>query len=163
MPKEKPLLLIVLKLIFIIPLLLLGIGILFSPELFESINLENEFNDFCQTNQNLSESDLDHLVCDNKFKKEKIIILYIDSLPFDSLNYFHNLKKYKMTNFYRAQGIEYKQSGALFETILTGKFSRNYLATIPMKSDNIQKQLYYANISIFYRIRDFPLYTLFNK
>ena len=79
------------------------------------------------------------------------------------LNYFHNLKKYKLTNFFRAQGIEYKQSGALFETILTGKFSRNYLATIPMKSDNIQKQLYYANLSIFYRIRDFPLYNLFNK
>ena len=163
MPKEKSLLLIVLKLIFIFPILLLGIYILFIPELFESINLYYEYNDFCQTNQNISENNLDYLVCDNKFKKEKIIILLIDSLPFDSLNYFHNLKKYKLTNFFRSQGIEYKQSGALFETIFTGKFSRNYLATFPMKSDNIQKQLYYANLSIFYRIRDFPLYNLLNK
>jgi len=162
MQKEKPLLLIVLKLLFIIPLLILGICILFIPELFETLNLDNEFNDFCQTNHNNSEN-LDYLVCDNKFKKEKIIILYIDSLPFDSLNYFHNLKKYKFTNFYRVKGIEYKQSGALFETILTGKFSRNYIASIPIKSDNLQKQLYYSNYSIVYRIRDFPLYTLFNK
>jgi len=84
MPKEKPLLLIVLKLIFIIPLLLLGVCILFIPELFESINLDYEFNDYCQTNHNLSKNNLDYLVCDNKFKKEKIIFLFIDSLPFDT-------------------------------------------------------------------------------
>ena len=154
---------LVVKLLIAFMILLTGAAILLIPELFKSINLDYEFNDFCQTYQNLSVNNLDHLVCDNKFKKQKIILLLIDSLPFDSLNNFHNLKESKMTNFFRGKGLEYKQSGALFETILTGKFSRNYLASIPMKMDNIQKQLYNANLSIFYRIRDFPLYTLFNK
>ena len=155
--------LVVVKLVISFVILLTGAGILLIPELFKSINLDYEINDFCQTNKNMSESNLDYLVCDNKFKKQKIILLLIDSLPFDSLNNFHNLKESKMTNFFRGEGLEYKQSGALFETILTGKFSRNYLASIPMKMDNIQKQLYNANLSIFYRVRDFPLYTLFNK
>jgi hypothetical protein len=154
---------VVVKLLISFVILLTGAAILLIPELFKSVNLDYEYNDFCQTNQNISENNLDYLVCDNKFKKKKIILLLIDSLPFDSLNYFHNLKESKMTNFFRGKGLEYKQSGALFETILTGKFSRNYLASIPMKMDNIQKQLYNANLSIFYRIRDFPLYTLFNK
>ena len=154
---------VVIKLFIIIVILLTAVGILLIPELFKSINLDYEINDFCQTNQNISENNLDYLVCDNKFKKKKAILLLIDSLPFDSLSNFHNLKESKMTNFYRGKGLEYKQSGALFETILTGKFSRNYLASISMKMDNIQKQLYNANLSIFYRIRDFPLYTLFNK
>jgi len=154
---------VIVKLLISFVILLTGAAILLIPELFKSINLDYEFNDFCQTNQNISENNLDYLVCDNKFKKQKIILLLIDSLPFDSLNSFHNLKESKMTNFFRGKGLEYKQSGALFETILTGKFSRNYLASIPMKMDNIQKQLYNANLSIFYRIRDFPLYTLFNK
>lgn len=151
------------KLLIIFVILLAGVSILLIPELFNSVNLDYENNDFCQANLNISENNLDYLVCDNKFKKEKIILLLIDSFPFDSLNYFHNLKESKMTNFFRGKGLEYKQSGALFETILTGKFSRNYLASISMKMDNIQKQLYNANLSIFYRIRDFPLYTLFNK
>ena len=155
--------LVVVKIIISFVILLTGAGILLIPELFKSINLDYEINDFCQTNTNMSESNLDYLVCDNKFKKQKVILLLIDSLPFDSLKNFHNLKESKMTNFYRGEGLEYKQSGALFETILTGKFSRNYLASIPMKMDNIQKQLYNANLSIFYRVRDFPLYTLFNK
>ena len=42
-----------------------------------------------------------------------------------------------MTNLFRGEGIEYKQSGALFETILKGKFSRNYLASNEMKMDNL--------------------------
>ena len=157
------LLMIVLRLIIVIIILLTGISIFLKPELLKSINLDYEFNDFCQTNRNISENNLDYLVCDNKFKKSKFIFLLVDSLPFDSLKDLHNLTKYKMTNLFREEGIEYKQSGALFETLLTGKYSRNYLATIPMKSDNIQKQFYNANFSIFYRIRDFPLYNLFNK
>jgi len=154
---------VVINLIIVIIILLTSISFFLKPEIFKTITLDYEFNDFCQTNHNISESSLDYLVCDNKFKKNKFIFLLVDSLPFDTLNYLHNLKKYKMTNFFREEEIEYKQSGALFETILTGKFSRNYLASIPMKSDNIQKQFYNANFSIFYRIRDFPLYTLFNK
>ena len=165
MNKCSSICMILIKLIFVIFILLLGVNILLKPDLFKSITLDYEFNDFCEskTNINSSKNNLDYLVCDNKFKKDKFIFLLIDSLPFDSLYYFHKLNETKMTNFFRGKGIEYKQTGALFETILTGKFSRNYLASIPMKMDNIQKQFYKANYDIFYKIRDFPLYNLFNK
>jgi hypothetical protein len=111
---------------------------LLNENIFKSINLDFESNDFCQNIKNISNNNnLDHFICDNKFKKEKIIFLLIDSLPYDQLHDFHNLKKYNMTNFFRVKGLEYKQSGALFETILTGKFSRNYLASKEMKMDNL--------------------------
>ena len=163
MEKDKNIAFVIIKLAIIIIILFIGISILLIPDLFKFVSLDYEINDFCQTYQNYSNGDLDHLVCDNKFKKKKIIFLLIDSLPYDALYYCHNLKETKLTNLFRAAGIEYKQSGALFETILTGKFSRNYLASIPMKMDNIQKQLYNANLSIFYYLREFPLYTLLNK
>ena len=160
----KILILIIIKLIITIIIQLIGINILLNENIFKSINLDFESNDFCQNIKNISNNNnLDHFICDNKFKKEKIIFLLIDSLPFDQLNDFHNLKKYNMTNFFRVKGLEYKQSGALFETILTGKFSRNYLASKEMKMDNLQKQFNNANLDIFYRIKNFPLYGLFNK
>ena len=73
-------------------------------------------NDICQKYQNNSENnlDLDYLVCDNKFKKKKIILLLIDSMPYDVLYYFHKSKETKMVNLFRGEGLEYKQSGALF-------------------------------------------------
>ena len=154
---------ILLKLIIVIIIQLMGVNILLKEDLLKSINLDFETNDFCQTMNNSSDNNLDYYACDNKFKKEKVIILFIDSLPFDSLHDFHNLKENKMTNFYRSEGIEYKQSGALFETILTGKFSRNYLAANEMKMDNLQKQFNNANMNVFYKVRDFPLYGLLNK
>ena len=164
MAKGQQILLVVIKLIIVIAIQMIGIAVLLIPDLFKSITLDYEVNDFCQTyQQNNPENNLDYLVCDNKFKKKKIILLLIDSLPFDVLYDFQKLKEIKMTNLFRGEGLEYKQSGALFETILTGKFSRNYLATIPMKMDNIQKQFYYANLTIFSRIRHFPFYTLFNR
>ena len=161
--KCKIILLISIKLIIIIIIQLLGVGILLKEDLLKSINLDYEQNDFCQTIKNVSENNLDYYVCNNKFKKNKVIFLLIDSLPFDSLHDFLNLKEMKMPNLFRGEGIEYKQSGALFETILTGKFSRNYLASNEMKMDNLQKQFNNANMDIFYHIKDFPLYGLLNK
>ena len=154
---------IFIKLIIVIIIQLIGIGILLKEDLLKSINLDFETNDFCQTINNSSNNTLDRYICDNKFNKDKVIILFIDSLPFDTLHDFHNLKENNLTNFYRAEGVEYKQSGALFETILTGKFSRNYLASNEMKIDNLQKQFHNANMNVFYRVRTFPIYGLLNK
>ena len=159
----KIIFLIIIKLIVVILIQLMGVNILLREDLLKSINLDFETNDFCQTMSNSSENNLDYYACDNKFKKDKVIILFVDSLPFDTLHDFHNLKENKFTNFFRVQGLEYKQSGALFETILTGKFSRNYLAANEMKMDNLQKQFNNANMNIFYKIRDFPIYGLLNK
>jgi hypothetical protein len=71
----------VVKLLISFVILLTGAAILLIPELFKSVNLDYEYNDFCQTNQNISENNLDYLVCDNKFKKKKLffylLIVYL--------------------------------------------------------------------------------------
>ena len=159
----KNILYLFLSIIFAIIIQIIGIKILLQEDLFKTKNLYYETNDFCQTKSNKSKNDLEDLICNNKFKKEKIILLLVDSLPYDSLHYFHNLKKYKLTNFFRGEGIEYKQSGALFETILTGKFNRNYLASNKMKSDSLVQQFKNANMSVLYHIRPFPLGGLIDK
>jgi hypothetical protein len=161
--KSKSFFLVYVNMISVILILLIGIKILLKEDLLKSINLDYETNDFCQTMKNDSNNNLDYLVCDNKFKKSKLILLLIDSLPYDVLNDFHKYKETKITNLFRAEGVEYKQTGALFETILNGKFSRNYLASNIMKMDNIPQQLKNANMSVYYRIRDFPLNGLIDK
>ena len=92
---------IFLSIFFAIIILLIGISILLQEDLFKTINLNYETNDFCQTKANESKKGLEDLICDNEFKKEKIILLLIDSLPYDSLHDFHNLKNAKLTNFYK--------------------------------------------------------------
>ena len=159
----KKVFLIIFKLIGIIIIQLIAVLILLKEDLLKTINLDYETNDFCQTITNNSDNNLDYYACDNKFKKEKIILLLVDSLPFDILHDLHNLKEYRLTNFFKGEGIEYKQSGALFETIFTGKFSRNYLASNEMKMDNLQQQFYNSKMDVFYKVKDFPLYGLFNK
>ena len=159
----RNIILIFIRLIIVIMIQIFCIVILLKENIFKFINLDSEINDFCQIIKNISNNNLDYYVCDNKFKKSKNIILFIDSLPFDVLHDFHNLKDIKITNFFRVKGIEYKQSGALFETILTGKFSRNYLASNEIKMDNLQKQFNNANMTTFYRVKKYPLYNLLNK
>ena len=78
-------------------------------------------------------------------------------------NDLNNLDDYNLTNLFRGEGIEYKQTGALFETILTGKFSRNYLALNKMKMDNLPKQFKNANMNVTYYIKNFPLGGLINR
>ena len=159
----KVLLFMFFELIFFLIALILGIAILLKEDLLKTINLDFETNDYCQRIDSLSDNKLDRYACENKFKKEKIIFLLIDSLPYDVLLNLRQFNKSKISNFFRGQGIEYKQSGALFETILNGKFSRNYLASNEMKMDNLQKQFINAKIDAFYKVQDFPIYGLLNK
>ena len=154
--KNKNIFFVFINMMLVVLIILIGINILLKGDLLKSINLDYETNDFCQTiknDSNISNNNLDYLICDNKFKKNKLILLLIDSLPYDVLHDFHNFKESKMTNFFRVKGIEYKQTGALYETILTGKFSRNYLASNIMKMDNIPQQLNNANISVFFHFK----------
>ena len=154
----KIVLFIFFTLIFFLSTLIIGIGILLKEDLLKAINLDYETNDFCQRINELSNNTMDKYACDNKFKKDKVILLLIDSLPYDVLYDFHDFKKNKLTNFFRGKGIEYKQSGALFETILTGKFSRNYLASNEMKMDNLQKQFINSKMDTYYKVQHFPIY-----
>ena len=137
---EKTWIFIILEILFILSIIVIGVSLLLNIDITKSINLKGETNDFCQSlNYSANNSTLDFLVCDNNFKKKKIILLLIDSLPFDNLILLTDFNKTNITNFFRGKGLNYKQSGALFETILTGKFSRNY-AAFPIESDSLPQQ-----------------------
>ena len=164
---RKKWILMILNIIFLALMTFIGINLLLNVDLLNSISLEGETNDFCQT-YNKTQKDqnndtLSYLACDNKFKKEKIILLLVDSLPFDKIYYILNVSDSKITNFFKGKSLDYKQSGALFETIFTGKFSRNYLASTYTKYDTLAQQFYNANMDVFYEIRYFPLGLLLNN
>ena len=159
---NEPLILTFLNIIFTILILMIGIALLLKADLLQSFNLEGYSNDYCQTIKNKEKNNLDYLICDNKYKKSKIILLLIDALAYDQLLDLNNLSNYKITNFFKAEGLDYKQSGSLFESIFTGKFSRNYLAS-QIKIDNMAQQFKKANMKIYYKARNFPLDTLIDK
>ena len=89
------------ELIFFLIALLLGIAILLKEDLLKTINLDFETNDYCQRIDSLSDNKLDRYACENKFKKEKIIFLLIDSLPYDVLLNLRQFNKSKISNFFR--------------------------------------------------------------
>ena len=164
MPKKnKQIRWICLNISFLICLSLIVANLILNPNLLKFINLDGLTNDFCQSLNNTSNSTMDFLICDNKFKKKKIILLLVDGLPFDKLKDLTNFKKSKLPNFFRGEGLEYKQSGALFETIFSGKFSRNYLPSSPMSMDNLAKQLKNGGLDVFYKVKYFPVGILVDK
>ena len=97
--KSKIFFLVFVNMISVVLILIIGIKILLKEDLLKSINLDYETNDFCQTMKNDSNNNLDYLVCDNKFKKSKLILLLIDSLPYDVLHDFNNYRETKLTNY----------------------------------------------------------------
>ena len=85
---------IFLEIVFVIFIIILGVNLLLNVDLTKSINLKGETNDFCQSLNNSEDpNSLDHLACDNKFKKNKIILFLIDSLPFDNLHILTDVDK----------------------------------------------------------------------
>ena len=159
--KTKSSLLVLCNIILILFIIAIGTVILLKADLLKTINLDGLSNDYCQT-QNNSASSIDKLICNNKYKKEKIILLFIDSLAFDQLLDFHKLENYNVTAFYKTEVEGFKQSGALFESIFTGKFSRNYLAST-ITVDNLSKQFKNANMKTFYKVKPFPIGGLLDK
>ena len=158
--QTKSLLRILCNVIFVLLIIATGALILLKVDLLKTINLDGLTNDYCQTQKNLSS--INKLICDNKYKKEKVIIMFVDSLAFDQLLDLHKLEKYNLTNFYKNEAEGHKQSGALFESIFTGKFSRNYLSA-KITIDNLAQQFKNANMKTYYRIKQFPIGGLLDK
>ena len=90
---------VLLNLIFLFIIIIVGINLLLNVDLTKSINLNGETNDFCQKLNESTNNSIEYLVCNNKFKKDKIIILFIDSLPFDNLHELIDFNKTNITNF----------------------------------------------------------------
>ena len=149
------------NILFVLSIIIIGIVFLLKADILKSFNLEGYSNDFCQTLKKIK-NNLDYLVCDNKYKKSKIILLLVDALAYDQLYSLNNLSYYRIPNFFKAEGLDYKQSGSLFESIFTGKFSRNYMAE-KITIDNLAQQFKMANMTVFYKTRSFPLDTLIDK
>ena len=146
---------------FVLAIIIVGIVLLLKADVLKTFNLEGYSNNFCQTLVK-TKNNLDYLVCDNKYKKSKIILLLVDALAYDQLYALNNLSHYRIPNFFKAEGLDYKQSGSLFESIFTGKFSRNYMAE-KIRIDNLAQQFKMANMTVFYKARSFPLDTLIDK
>ena len=157
---NKNLLFILGNIFFVLFIITIGIVFLLKVDILKSFNLEGYSNDFCQTVKKTN--NLDYLICDNKYKKSKIILLLVDALAYDQLYALNNLSHYRIPNFFKAEGLDYKQSGSLFESIFTGKFSRNYMAA-KIKIDNLAQQFKMANMTVFYKVRSYPLDTLIDK
>ena len=128
---------------FVLFIIIVGIVLLLKVDVLKSFNLEGYSNNFCQA-LNKTKNNLDYLVCDNKYKKSKIILLLVDALAYDQLYALNNLSYFKIPNFFKCEGLDYKQSGSLFESIFTGKFSRNYMAA-KITIDNLAQQFKMAN------------------
>ena len=108
--KTKSFLYILLNIVITLSIILVLALIILIYDLPKKINLDNLTNDYCQTMIN-SKNSLNNLICDNKYKKEKIIILFVDGLAFDQLHFLKNISNYNLTNFYKIKGAEYKQTG----------------------------------------------------
>ena len=123
--------LVVLSVCLVLMYLWLGVNVIIHPDYYESIN-ENINNDYCLSSVR---NGLDGLMCDNPLKKKKLLWFLFDGMAYDQSA---NLRDWmgKTGNMYKVNVDFFKQSGAIHEIYLTGKFSRNFVAT-PTKMDNL--------------------------
>ena len=84
--------------------------------------------------------------------------MFFDGLAFDEISYLYKTKQ-NTGAFYKITTDFFRQSGALHEIFLTGKFSRNFLAS-KTKIDNLLYQLNHTNYPIKFRGSEYPLYYL---
>ena len=146
---------------FFIILAFIGFSVLImlDRDILEGITLPEYQNDFCQTFTPSSPTDALSLICQNKFKKKKFIWIFIDGLAYDELFEMHNAK---LPNLFRIKSKEYKQSGSLHDSIITGKFSRNYPAKA-VHIDHIFNQARIANKTMHFLGQRFPLFYLLGQ
>ena len=128
-----------------------------DPRLFEDNILNGISNTFCQNSSNYELS-----ICNNKYKKKKFILLLLDGLAFDSLEFFSNPEKYNLTKVYKNYDPGYKITGRNFESMFTGKDSRNYKYK-PFNSDNFFRQLHNVGFNLSYLGHIDPIFKFLNK
>lgn len=158
---NKRLLLFVVNCFLILGFIGFSALIILDPDFMSGVTLEEYTNDFCSSINITDVNDALSLVCDNKFKKEKFVWILLDGLAYDQL-YMIPDRVEKLSTFYKIKSNEYKQSASLHESILSGKFSRNYPAK-KIKVDHIFKQTKQAGIPVFYKGSAFPVFYLLGR
>lgn len=100
----------------------------------------------------------DQLICKNNLTKQKFLWILYDGMAFDEITEIYEKKKNK-AGIYKITTDFFRQSGALHEIYLTGKFSRNFLAT-KTQADNLLYQLNNTNYEMKFYGSEYPLYYL---
>ena len=148
---------------FIFNFLLFALIIIFAifcfidPRLFDNKTLNDISNTFCQNSSNYELS-----ICHNKYKKKKFILLLLDGVAFDSLEFFAKPEKHNLTKVYKNYDPGYKITGRNFESMFTGKDSRNYKYK-PFNSDNFFLQLHNVGYNLSYLGHINPIFKFLNK
>ena len=122
--------------------------------LFEEYNINEYTNQFCSHSYSL--------LCKNKFKKKKFILIMTDGTSFDELPFIYRPEEHNLTSVFKNFDTEYKLTGSIFETEFTGKYSRNYFYD-KIRSDNIFRQLYNSKYRLSYLGVELPLYKFLGK
>lgn len=137
-------------------------SVILVPDIFQSFSFKGYSNKFCQESDMNLVPFIDKQVCKNKYKKSKFLWIFLDGLAVDQLPKLSSREKSHIPNFFKIKTNQYRQSGSLHETYLTGKFSRNFPAA-EIKIDHIFNQARKANFDMFYRGTNFPLYFLLGE
>ena len=112
----------------------------FDLDFLKGNNIDEYSNDFCQNNQV-------SLICKNKYKKNKIVWVFVDGNAYDQLVLLTNKTKYRLPIIFRGKGKGYKHTSMLFSELFSGVPSRSMLYS-ELKTDHIFKQLYKANYTM---------------
>ena len=125
--------------------------LLIYPRLLNGKNLNEYQNDYCTNITN----DYYDLLCTNKYfkhnyKKTKFIWILTDGIATDQLVNLKNLEKYNITTSFLNIGNYIKYTNGLHETIISGKYNKNYFGS-KINYDNILQQAKNAGYKINYR------------
>ena len=112
----------------------------FDLEFLQGNNINEYTNDFCQLN-------CSSIICKNKYKKNKIIWIFVDGNAYDQLVLLSNKTKYKIPIIFRGKGQGYKHTSILFSEMFSGVPSKSLFYS-ELKTDHIFKQLYKANYTM---------------
>jgi hypothetical protein len=137
-------------------------SVILVPDIFQAFSFKGYSNKFCQETEMNLVSFIDQQVCKNKYKKNKFLWIFLDGLAVDQLPKLSSREKSHIPNFFKIKTNQYRQSGSLHETYLTGKFSRNFPAA-EIKIDHIFNQARKANFDMLYRGTNFPLFFLLGQ
>lgn len=153
---------VLLSFILMLTLLLFGCLFTLNPDILTGSSSPGINNEYCKIIKEKGDNAtyIERSTCKNNFKKSKFIWILLDGLAFDQLSHLTNRVKYNIPNFFKITTNHFRQSGALHETYLTGKFSRNFPAN-EVKIDHVIKQAANSDYNIFYRGHNFPVFSLF--
>ena len=147
---------IIFNFLFFLLITIFGMICYNNPRILQGETLNEFSNSFCQNNTYFQSS-----ICKNEYKKKKFILLLLDGTALDALEFFSKPEKHNLTRIYKNFETRLKITGSNFETMFTGKDSRNYFYK-PFVSDNLFRQLHNAGYNISFIGDKVPIFKFLN-